>query len=265
MKGKMLITVLTIPVLLLSTVSTSAVTQKVMWGKTELKQGQIGKVTVLSPTPIYQYNPDHLLSKLDRTLNKSEEYRVYSMKEFDAGYYGLGGGLFVEKSNAVKYETPSKYKLTLLEQQSHPESAGKVYPDGWAAPVLESAWSPNQAINFETLQNELGFTGDGHFFDIQENPQVIVVNGGSEGNEVTIKFYMWNAPSMEQGYRIPVVAKELFKLYFGNDATRVWKYFNTGNIPDHFTANGRSVKATANDLEGSLYLYVGKKILQNDG
>ena len=141
------------------------------------------------------------------------------MKEFDAGYYGLGGGLFVEKSNAVKYETPSKYKLTLLEQQSHPESAGKVYPDGWAAPVLKSAWSQNQATNFETLQNELGFTGDGHFFDIQEKPQAIVVNGGSEGNEVTIKFYMWNAPSMEQGYRIPVVAKELFKLYFGNDAT----------------------------------------------
>jgi hypothetical protein len=264
MKGKMLITVLMIPVLLLSTLSTSAVTQKVMWGKTELKLGQIGKVTIVSPTPIYQYNPDHILSKLNRTLNKNEEYRVYSFKELDAGYYGLGSGLFVKKSNTVKYETPSRSKLALLEQQSHPELAGKVYPDGWVAPVLKSAWSPNHATNFKTLQNELGFTGDGHFFNIQEESQAIEVSGDSGENEVTIKFYLWNAPSMEQGYRIPVVAKELFKLYFGNDATRVWNYFNTGNIPDHFTANGRSVKATAIDLEGSLYLYVGRNNNSND-
>ncbi|KOP71913.1 hypothetical protein AMS60_21755 [Bacillus sp. FJAT-21945] len=114
MKRKILMTVLMLPVLLLST-STSAGTQEVMWGKTELKAGPIGKVTVLGPTPINQHNPDGTISKTDRTLYKGDQYRVYSFKGLGAGYYGLGGGLFVKKTNAVKYETPSETKLALLE------------------------------------------------------------------------------------------------------------------------------------------------------
>ncbi|KOP71914.1 hypothetical protein AMS60_21760 [Bacillus sp. FJAT-21945] len=58
---------------------------------------------------------------------------------------------------------------------------------------MKSAWSPNQATNFETLQNELGFTGGGHFFRIEGTSHAIVVSGDNCSNEVTIKLYMWNS------------------------------------------------------------------------
>lgn len=87
----------------------NADTSKVMWGKTELKLGQIGKITVLSNTSLLDKN-----SKVVRTLKKGEEYRIYTYKGSNGGLYGLGGGLFVKKSAALKYETPSKSKLALL-------------------------------------------------------------------------------------------------------------------------------------------------------
>lgn len=52
-KRKLLFSVFIITALLFSSGSASAASQKVMWGKTELKVGQIGKVTVSSETQIY--------------------------------------------------------------------------------------------------------------------------------------------------------------------------------------------------------------------
>ncbi|TQR33632.1 S-layer homology domain-containing protein [Lysinibacillus sphaericus] len=139
---------------------------------------------------------------------------------------------------------------------------GTTYPDGWTAPVLSSKWSSDSAKNFETLQNELGFTNGGHFYGIEGASRAIVVNGGDSQNEVTFSFYMWDGDAngqMPQAYRVPIVAKELFKLYFEGDADKVWNYFNKNDIPETFTANGRTVKATYIEIEGNLYLQVGKK------
>ncbi len=47
----------------------------------------------------------------------------YSYKGNQGGFYGVGGGSFVPKSNKVKYETPSKAKLALLKQQSEGKSS----------------------------------------------------------------------------------------------------------------------------------------------
>ncbi len=63
---------------------------------------------------------------------------------------------------------------------------------------------------------------------------------------------------LPQAYRIPVVAKELFNLYFGDVATRVWNYFNADDIPEQFTANRRTVKALFSEADGYIYLQVGK-------
>lgn len=84
---------------------------RVMWGKTELKQGQIGKVTILKNVQSYTLSSSIKPAKL---LLKDAEYRVYSYKN---GYYGLGGGLFVKKDSSVLYQTPSKAKLSLLNCQ----------------------------------------------------------------------------------------------------------------------------------------------------
>ena len=140
------------------------------------------------------------------------------------------------------------------------QPTGKVYPDGWVAPVLKSSWSSNHKENLETLENELDFVDGGHFYNVGLNQRSIVVNNElSSTDEVTIKFYAWTDPSVKESDRIPIVAKELFKLYFANDATKVWNYVNSGNIPDKFTANGRTVQASIVQADGSLYFEVGYK------
>ncbi|GGA37870.1 transglycosylase SLT domain-containing protein [Psychrobacillus lasiicapitis] len=88
---------------------------KVMWGKTELKIGQIGKVTILTNTNLVKIESNGSLTTV-RPLKKGEEYRVYSYKSNNGGLYGVGGGSYVQKSTKVKYETPSKRKLALLAQ-----------------------------------------------------------------------------------------------------------------------------------------------------
>ncbi|WP_277586730.1 hypothetical protein [Psychrobacillus antarcticus] len=95
-----------------SSVSLAATT--VMWGKTELKLGQIGKVTILGDTPLVKMEADGSLSTV-RMLKKGDEYRVYSYKGQHSGLYGVGGASFVQKNTyKVKYETPSKAKLALV-------------------------------------------------------------------------------------------------------------------------------------------------------
>lgn len=106
--------ILFISVLTMHTFQASAST-KVMWGKTELKVGQIGKVTIYTSTSLWKLENDNSLTKI-RDLKKGEEYRVYSYKSNNNGLYGVGGGAFVQKDAAVKYETPSKSKLNLLIQ-----------------------------------------------------------------------------------------------------------------------------------------------------
>ena len=87
---------------------------KVMWGKTELKVGQIGKVTILSNTNLVKMESNGSLT-IVRPLKKGDEYRVYSYKSNHGGLYGVGAGSYVQKNSAkVKYETPSKRKLALL-------------------------------------------------------------------------------------------------------------------------------------------------------
>lgn len=87
---------------------------KVMWGKTELKVGQIGKVTILDKTDLVKLESDGSLTVV-RVLNKGEEFRVYSYKSQHGGLYGVGGGSYVKNSKIAKYETPSKSKLAQLE------------------------------------------------------------------------------------------------------------------------------------------------------
>ena len=98
--------------------SSDAVAAQIMWGKTELKSGQIGKVTILSDTTSHELDINNNL-KHGRVLKKGEEYRVYSYRgDIYGGAYGLGGGIYILKYSAIKYETPSKTKLALLAQQN---------------------------------------------------------------------------------------------------------------------------------------------------
>lgn len=115
MKKSIFISVFAIFLLLFSTSSASA---KVMWGKTELKQGQIGKITILKPINLWERDSNNKLS-FERVLKPGEEYRVYRYDNLHGGQYGLGGGMYITKMPThIKYETPSKAKLALLEKET---------------------------------------------------------------------------------------------------------------------------------------------------
>lgn len=111
---KYLITLLIIPLFLLTSFIQAQANDKIMWGKTELKPGQIGKITILKPINLWKnVGKDNLV--VARTLNPKEEYRVYGYREEQGGQYNVGGGNWVTKiSTHVKYETPSKHKISLL-------------------------------------------------------------------------------------------------------------------------------------------------------
>lgn len=95
------------------------VDDKIMWGKTELKPGQIGKVTILKRINLWQDSP-HESNKLQmvRVLNPGEEYRVYRYRDDYGGQYNVGGGMWITKMDGyIKYETPSKAMLEKLNKK----------------------------------------------------------------------------------------------------------------------------------------------------
>lgn len=88
---------------------------KVMWGKTELWKGQLGKVTIKQPTTLWKRLDNAQLEKV-RTLKTGDEFRVYRFLNERNGLYGVGAGMFVEKNNSsVLYETPSKRNLRYVK------------------------------------------------------------------------------------------------------------------------------------------------------
>lgn len=95
----------------------------VMWGKTELKKGQLGKVTVMKEVMLFQLKKSYI--EPVRMLKPGEEFRVYNTKTIRfIPLYGLGGSMYViqnDRNNSdsyIKYETPSKRKLALLNNAS---------------------------------------------------------------------------------------------------------------------------------------------------
>lgn len=115
--SKSLLLVLFLISFITSSPDNTEASMRVMWGKTELKLGQTGKVTILDLSELVTLKSDGSLSSV-RTLKKGEEFRVYSYKREHGGLYGVGGGSYVKKSNKVKYETPSKGKLAALKEAS---------------------------------------------------------------------------------------------------------------------------------------------------
>lgn len=87
---------------------------KVMWGKTEVKPGQTGKLTIKEPITLWKETDGKLVAL--KTLNKGEEYRIYGYRADHGGQYAMGAGTYVNVEPAKAfYETPSKAKLQLAK------------------------------------------------------------------------------------------------------------------------------------------------------
>lgn len=196
------------------------------------------------------------------TLNSKQAVINGTKKNLDVPGKAVNGRTlvplrFVSEALGANVEWNSNQNLVQITFDGEvKEQTGKVYPDGWVAPLLKSSWSSDHTTNLKTLQNELGFTNGGTRYSLPSYPGAIQVISGSS-YEVTIKFYFWHYPNLQYAERVPVVAKELFKLYFGADANRVWNYFNSNDIPDQFTANGRNVTSTFSNADGAVSLTLG--------
>lgn len=92
---------------------------KVIWDGMELKKGQIGKVTILKQTELYQLNGTE--KTILKKLKPGEVYRIY---QFLPGKLGLGGGKFIDRDNRIKYQTPSK-KNTSIRGKNYKTSLSK--------------------------------------------------------------------------------------------------------------------------------------------
>ena len=91
-------------------------TDIIMWGNTELKKGQIGKITILKPINLWTEKDGELVE--EGILNPKEEYRVYDYREDHGGQYNVGGGMLVTKMDGfIKYKTPSKAMLAKLNSK----------------------------------------------------------------------------------------------------------------------------------------------------
>ncbi|MFD5853177.1 hypothetical protein ACFWGC_23785 [Cytobacillus pseudoceanisediminis] len=85
---------------------------KVWWDGVELKVGQIGRLSVLKDTPLYKLDGENKI--FSRTLKAGEDYRIYAFKP---GKLSVGGGYFIDRDERIKYETPSKSKLQLVQMR----------------------------------------------------------------------------------------------------------------------------------------------------
>jgi alpha-tubulin suppressor-like RCC1 family protein len=90
---------------------------RVMWGKMELKKGQIGKIKVIKNTSMYKKNQVTGTLEFSKTLKTGEEYSVYgkSTDESGATIYDVGGGAYVEGTNNITFVTPPKSIQALLD------------------------------------------------------------------------------------------------------------------------------------------------------
>jgi len=159
-------------------VNTAEAASKVMWGKTELKIGQIGKVTILKDTNLVKLNNDGSLITV-RTLKKGDEFRVYQYKGQHGGLYGVGSSSFVQKDTSkVLYETPSKSKLELIKN-INPAPTKPVTPK---PPVKEVGDAVDIVPNTMKYIEKNGITVAG------SDSNTLFIKTGTESNGIPLAF-----------------------------------------------------------------------------
>ncbi|MDI2588027.1 hypothetical protein OR571_13110 [Psychrobacillus sp. NEAU-3TGS] len=213
-------------------VNTAEAASKVMWGKTELKIGQIGKVTVLASTNLVKLNANGSLTTV-RTLKKGEEYRVYSYKSNNGGLYGVGGGSYVQQTTKVKYETPSKSKLALLNAVtsglSPKEGLKLTYYPNFIDDTTQSFIVTKSSLD-STTYSKLTSVNDGYEYMFAENS-----SGISFGmDESDFIFFDLTYPFIE--------GKETINSYFTEDWEEAIEYINVESTTSTVTVKAGTFK-----------------------
>jgi len=221
-----------------------------MWGKTELRKGQLGKVTIKKPTFLWKQLENGKFEKV-RELKIDEEYRVYRFLNKDNGYYGVGGEAFIAKNNAIKYETPSKKNLRLVEIQNGEGS--ETYTLNYVEPIRENLWIKKIEDYKEIFPSNTSFTTN--------------VNGFSAMSD-SVHWWIWHSlDKLRENYfftlddinREPLIAAKVLKkvgVYKGKEEALVSEILRVSKVPGQ--------KSQLENIqmffpEGSFYIYWGNK------
>ncbi|MEJ9307201.1 DUF3298 and DUF4163 domain-containing protein [Priestia megaterium] len=134
MKGfkKVIAAILVFAVLFSPLVPHTDAEAKVMWGNQELVKGQIGRVTILKNTSLYNIKNNKLVAA--KKVLKGQIYRAYSYSGKYGGIYGVSKDLYARKSSSIKYERAPSDKIqalgitvtkkSLANNISYPEASG---------------------------------------------------------------------------------------------------------------------------------------------
>ena len=165
----------------ITSITVTEASTKVMWGKTELKLGQIGKMTIIKDTNLVRLEVGGKLTTI-RNLKKGEEFRVYQYKGQNGGLYGLGANSFIQKDDAkAKYETPSKNKVGEVKRES--TNFFNVF----------NLYQPVQyGMNSKDL---LSYLDKNVFYDEDPDEYYFDVNGYSGFNHIRASPNMYSEPS----------------------------------------------------------------------
>ncbi|QJX80170.1 DUF3298 and DUF4163 domain-containing protein [Priestia megaterium] len=85
---------------------------KVVWGNQELVKGQIGRITVLKNTNLYNIKNNKLV--VARKVTKGQVFRAYSESSRFGGIYGVSKDTYAQKSSSIKYEKAPREKIQAL-------------------------------------------------------------------------------------------------------------------------------------------------------
>ncbi|MDD9310154.1 hypothetical protein PUS82_02290 [Cytobacillus firmus] len=128
---------------------------KVFWDGVELKLGQIGRLAVLEETILFKLEGNQRV--FERNLLPGETYRIYNFKP---GMLGVGGGYYIDRDKRVRYQTPSKAKLSQVKKENAPLFG-----------TYQGTYTAGQGLTGVTLVLN-GRTGEFHFYAVDENPGV---------------------------------------------------------------------------------------------
>lgn len=121
--------------------------QKIYWDGSELKPGQIGRVSIVKDTYLYKLSGENLMK--GKILKAGTSYRIYNFK---TNLLGVGGGYYINRDNKITYKTPSKEKLQASACASKKPSANNPAPPAEKPVVIDHSCTgivPGQKIKWD--------------------------------------------------------------------------------------------------------------------
>ncbi|MBE5393698.1 copper amine oxidase N-terminal domain-containing protein [Brevibacillus agri] len=149
------------------------------------------------------------------------------------------------------------------------------FPKGWTPPQIKSAVTPDKQKNMEILANELGFTNLGAGADFRADGTLATTAIGVSANDrpyetmITIKYWT-GSEYTPWGFKVPYIARELFKFYLSQNGDQLWKIIDDGYngkdvskyIGNKFTLDNREIKIL--ETSNAVVIVLGKPGVKYD-